>query len=236
LTGYCGKSSLLNALLGWERSIVSNEPKTTRDVLSGLLTTDRFQCVLFDCAGLIPTVHVQGPIDELTQHAAMEALHRCQVVLFCVDLAKADWTEDIAVRVLIQPKNMICVATKSDLLPGDELPEKLHALAGAFHAEFLPTSARTTQGCQELLDALAQSAMRDPQSEIAPLVLVARHRQAIAEARDSVHEAVEELKRGNDEVAVTMIRAACDGLAQIEQQHIDEQVLDRIFSRFCIGK
>ena len=48
-----GKSSLLNALLGWERSIVSPQPKTTRDVLSGVLTTDRFQCVLFDCAGLV---------------------------------------------------------------------------------------------------------------------------------------------------------------------------------------
>jgi tRNA modification GTPase len=83
-----GKSSLLNALLGRPRSIVSPEPKTTRDVLAGLLTTDRFQCVLFDCAGLIPvsppppgvTVETHnlasplGHIDELAQRAALEAL------------------------------------------------------------------------------------------------------------------------------------------------------------------
>ena len=74
-----GKSSLLNALLGWERSIVSPQPKTTRDVLSGMLTTDRFQCVLFDCAGLVQQSH--DLLDELAQHAAVEALQHCSAVL-----------------------------------------------------------------------------------------------------------------------------------------------------------
>jgi len=240
-----GKSSLLNALLGWERSIVSGQPRTTRDVLGSLLTTDRLQCVLFDCAGLIPaaaplaTTHdlqPLSPIDELAQEAAVEALRSCHAVLFCVDLTRLDWSEDIAVRALIQPKDVIHVATKSDLLRNDELPEKLHALAEAFRAEFLPVSAKRSHGLKSLLDTIAQSEIRNPQSEIAPLLLLARHKQAIEEARDSVREAIEEIKRGNDEIAVTMVRAACQALCQIEQQPIDEQVLDRIFSRFCIGK
>jgi len=243
-----GKSSLLNALLGWERSIVSSEPKATRDVLSGLLTTEQLQCVLFDCAGLLPVapppsgVSVEpsrgrlGYIDELAQQAAIEALQSCHTVLFCVDPTKPDWSEDLAARSLIQPKNVIHVATKSDLLPSEELPRRLCALADVFHADFLTTSARTTQGCQDLLDAIAQSEIRNPQPEIAPLLLLARHEQAIAEAIDSVREAIEEVRRGNDEVAVTMLRTAIAALSKIEQQHIDEQVLDRIFGRFCIGK
>jgi len=243
-----GKSSLLNALLGWERSIVSSEPKATRDVLTGLLITERFQCVLFDCAGLVPVapppsgVSLEpsqgrlGYIDELAQQAAIEALQSCHTVLFCVDLTKPDWSEDLAARSLIQPKNVIYVATKSDLLPSEELPSRLRALADVFRADFLPTSARTTRGCQDLLDAIAQSAIRNPPSEIAPLLLLARHKQAITEAIDGVRKAIEEVRQGNDEVAVTMLRAAIEALSQIERQHIDEQVLDRIFSRFCIGK
>ncbi len=243
-----GKSSLLNALLGWERSIVSEQARTTRDVLSGLLTTDRLQCVLFDCAGLIPVapppsgVNVEpsrgrlGYIDELAQGAAVEALQGCHTVLFCVDLTKSDWSEDIAVRRLIQPKEVIHVGTKSDLLRTDELPARLRALIEASGVEFLPISAKTSHGLDSLLDAIAQSVIRSPQSEIAPLLLLARHKQAIVEAMENVRQASEEVARGNDEVAVTMLRAACQGLSQIEQQHIDEQVLDRIFSRFCIGK
>ncbi len=131
-----GKSSLLNALLGWERSIVSPQPKTTRDVLSGVLTTDQFQCVLFDCAGLIPVasppsgVGVEpsrgrlGHIDELAQRAAIAALQSCSAVLFCVDAAKADLREDVAVHALIRPKSIIHVATKTDLLAEEDWSQK----------------------------------------------------------------------------------------------------------------
>ncbi len=272
-----GKSSLLNALLGWERSIVSGQPRTTRDILTGLLTTDRFQCVLFDCAGLIavgrasPLAHdgrarthdlqLQSPIDELAQGAAVEALQGCHAVLFCVDLAKGDWSEDIAVRALIQPKDVIHVATKSDLLQNDELPEKRRALARAFNAEFLPISAKLSRGLDSLLNAVETSLVgwavptdssehaqgmvgtahptsshKQVQDGAGGAVLVARHKQAIEEAIGSIRQAVEEVTRGDDEIAVTMIRAACHALCQIEQQPIDEQILDRIFSRFCIGK
>jgi tRNA modification GTPase len=260
-----GKSTLLNTLLGWERSIVSEQARTTRDVLSGLLTTDRFQCVLFDCAGLIPVgrasplahegcarthdLQMQSRIDELAQYAAVEALQRCHAVLFCVDLTKPDWSEDIAVRALIQPKDVIHVATKSDLLRTDELSAKLRTLAEAFHAEFLPVSAKLSHGLDDLCDsiersitgemagtALPASSHRPAEDTAGSAVLLARHKQAIVEAMENVRQATEEVRRGNDEVAVTMLRAACQAVSQIEQHDIDEQVLDRIFSRFCIGK
>ena len=58
----------------------------------------------------------------------------------------------------------------------------------------------------------------------------------MTEAIESVRQSVAEVRRGNEEVAVMMIRSACRAISQIEQQSLDEQVLDRIFSRFCIGK
>jgi tRNA modification GTPase len=241
-----GKSSLLNALLGWERSLVSSQPKTTRDVLSGVLATDRFQCVLFDCAGLI--VETADALDDLTQHAAIEALQNCSAVLFCVDAAKADLCEDVAIRTLIRPKSIIHVATKTDLLSEADWPQKRRQLEGVFHAAFEPTSTRTGFGFQRLLDRCAAALMGDKsqtqtpspfshlKSEISTVALTARHRQAVTEAREQIAQAMAEVRRGAEEVAVLMIRAACRALSQIEQQSLDEQVLDRIFSRFCIGK
>ncbi len=225
-----GKSSLLNALLGRPRSIVSHEPRTTRDVLTGLLTTDHFQCVLFDCAGLI--AKCDNSLDELAQHAALEALHGCRLVLFCVDVTKPDWTEELAIRTLIRADHIIYVATKCDL-PSDNLPK----LAQAFSAEFLPTSAQTRQGLDGLVRAI-ESAIQKPLTADAPsgVTLTARHRQVIAEAMDGVRQALDEIRHGRDEVAALMIRSSYQALSQIEHQHIDEQILDRIFSRFCIGK
>jgi tRNA modification GTPase len=236
-----GKSSLLNALLGWERSLVSPQAKTTRDVLSGILTTDRLQCVLFDCAGLV--LKPDNTLDELAQHAAIEALQRCAVVLFCVDAAKPNPSDDIAIRSLIQPKSILHIATKSDLLSGEKLAQKVRELETAFQAEFLATSAKTALGLQELRCSIektaasgSESEIRNPKSEISTLALTARHRQAVTEAIEQIAQAIVEVNRGREEVAVMMIRAACQAIAQIERQPIDKQVLDRIFSRFCIGK
>jgi tRNA modification GTPase len=229
-----GKSSLLNALLGARRSIVSERPKTTRDVLSGVMTAGHFQCVLFDCAGLV--LAPEGILDTLAQRAALEALHHCQAVLFCVDAAKPDRREDLAVRELIDPQALLCVATKCDLLTAEETPEMVGELGTLFGAEFLPTSAETGAGLETLRRLIREKTGTTPAGAHEAVALTARHRQAVSEAIESVSEAVESMKRGNDEVAAMMIRTADQALADIGHEHVDEKVLERIFSRFCIGK
>jgi tRNA modification GTPase len=286
-----GKSSLLNALLGWERSIVSPQAKTTRDVLTAVVgwalsprvlsqcdftrglrahptcePSDRLlQCVLFDCAGLIPSP--DNVLDELAQHAALAALQHCSAVLFCVDSAKADWTEDLAIRTLIQPKSLICVATKSDLAAGESLPRRTEDLSAVFGAQFLPVSATKRTGLDELVRAVEHAVCSvpvrayvsrascphseggTPSTQITPygvttsaepgdsaVALTARHRQAVTEAVENVRQAMMEVQQGREEVAVMMIRAACEAVSGLSRQHLDEQVLDRIFSRFCVGK
>jgi tRNA U34 5-carboxymethylaminomethyl modifying GTPase MnmE/TrmE len=66
--------------------------------------------------------------------------------------------------------------------------------------------------------------------------LTARHTRAVTEAIENISESLNELKAGNDEVTAMMLRAAYQDISNISQQHIDEQILERIFSRFCIGK
>jgi tRNA modification GTPase len=232
-----GKSSLLNALLGRPRSIVSHEPMTTRDVLTGVLSADRFQCVLFDCAGL--TIQCGSSLDELARRAAVAALRSCQLVLFCVDMTKTDWTDELAIRASIRTGSMIHVATKSDLLPHEQWPRRMQLLAHAFSDSFLPTSARTGQGLRDLVGAI-EGALRKGQApadaSASAVTLTARHRQTMAEAIDSLRQALAEVRHGRDEVAALMIRSGYQALSQIEQQHIDEEILDRIFSQFCLGK
>ncbi len=238
-----GKSSLLNKLLGEARSIVSNRHKTTRDVLTGLLTLAHCRCVLFDCAGLIATA--EDILDELAQQAAIEALQNASVVLFCVDISKSSWIEDIAIRSLIEPKVLVPVATKCDLLSEKSLANRINELNKLFSSEFLPTSTKTSVGIEQLRNtidrrltelALVTSSEAGITEQASGVALTARHRQAVTDAIENINESINELKGGNDEVTVMTLRAAYKMVSDIEQQHIDEQILDRIFSRFCIGK
>jgi tRNA modification GTPase len=231
-----GKSSLLNALLGRHRSIVSPEPMTTRDVLTGVLTTDRFQCVLFDCAGLVLSCH--NSLDELAQRAAVEAIRNCQLVLFCVEATKADWPEELEIRKLIGPRDAIHLATKTDLLTETESSARMQSLNRAFSADFLPTSSQTLQGLPAVVTAMERTLLEHPSSssDSSAVALNARHRQAVTNAIENLKGAIAQVHQGQDEIAAMMIRESRQSLSQIEQQHIDEQILDRIFSRFCIGK
>jgi tRNA modification GTPase len=237
-----GKSSLLNTLLGRSRSIVSHERKTTRDVLTGMLTLPYCKAVLFDCAGLI--LEPENILDELSQQAAIEALRNSSIVIFCVDISKEDWAEDVKICELIGPKTMIPVATKSDLLAEEMLVNHLAELNKRFAAEFLPISIKTNTGIELLRNAIGKKLIEmvfgtDSASfseQVSSVGLTARHRQAVTEAIENVIESINEFKAGNDEVTAMMLRATYQNISDIEQQHIDEEILDGIFSRFCIGK
>jgi tRNA modification GTPase len=241
-----GKSSLLNKILGKPRSIVSPSPKTTRDVLTGLLTLTHSACVLFDCAGLIR--EPSNILEQLAQTAAIEGLKNASVVVFCVDLSKDDFAEDKAVRGLLKAKALIPVATRCDLLSENVLPERLARLKRLFAGEFIATSAKTGTGIERLkakidskIIALGMAApktniSREPPEAGCQLALTTRHKHAVAGAIDDITDSLAQLTGGSDEVAAMLLRDAYQQLSTIQAHHIDEKILEKIFSRFCIGK
>jgi tRNA modification GTPase len=230
-----GKSSLLNKLLGAERSIVSAQHKTTRDVLTGVLTLEHCQCVLFDCAGLI--IDPDNILDELAQQAAVEALLNSDMIVSCADVSKDNWAEDVSISQLIESKIFIPAATKCDLLSERQLTERLAKLNELFGADFLRTSSKTGSGTDSLRKTIERNLIREFESERTSItVLTARHKQAVTEAIENIGKSVNELKAGNDDITAMMLRAAYQSISDIEQQGIDDEILDRIFSRFCIGK
>jgi tRNA modification GTPase len=230
-----GKSTLLNKLLGRKRSIVSETRKTTRDVLTGELSIHNCRFILFDCAGLI--THCDTILDELARQAAIEALRNATVVVFCVDNAKRNWSEDFAAFELITPKQLIPVATKCDLLSQQSLSEKTSQLNSLFGFDFLPISSHTGFNIDNLKSRVADRVIVATSGHSKEgIALTTRHKQAITSAIDDLEKAIDELKSDNDEVAAMILRTAHNHLNQIDRHNIDEQVLGRIFSRFCIGK
>ncbi len=107
---------------------------------------------------------------------------------------------------------------------------------------FLPTSTVTGDGIEKLRRAIdhkiieAMSGTAKSPAFQSAVAITARHRQAVTEALDNVTEAKTEWNDENDEIAAMMLRAAYQALGNIEAEHVDEKILDRIFSRFCIGK
>jgi len=230
-----GKSSLFNALLGKDRSMVSSAHKTTRDVLATRFSLPKGDCVLFDCAGLL-----QAPnhiLDQLAQQAAIESLHHCHRVLFCVDATKSVWTDDMAVLALIPNGSVTIVPTKIDALAPQALNEQLRRLAAVFDKPIQPVSSLARLYLDDLTGALnlalfeAQSKHQDPDLTL----LTARHRQVLSLAIESLSDAQSLLSHGSDEIACMTLRATYQSLGCVEQ-HVDEQVLATIFSKFCIGK
>ncbi len=235
-----GKSSLLNALLGRERSIVSPQHKTTRDVLSGLWTLPHCECVLFDCAGLLTST--DNILDELAQQAAIEALRNSEIVIFCADISKHDWHEDVAIRTIIECKVLIPVATKRDLLDGETQTERLAELNEILGEGFIPVSSLTGSGIELLRSTIDKKLIDETDVPRAGTVaLTARHKEAVGEAIENIDGSIDEIKMYNDEVGAMMLRAAHRAVCDLESVAggsvpVDDQILEQIFSRFCIGK
>jgi tRNA modification GTPase len=234
-----GKSSLLNALLGQRRSIVSDTEATTRDVLTGLLQLDHLDCVLFDCAGLLNQQQQDTLINRLSHEASITALNKAAVVLFCVDAGKNNVTADIEMRRQITAESVIYVLTKIDTIAAEDLHQKHADLQKIFGVEFIMTSSATGTGLDELKKRIRQTLLqlrRGDREHEDRLTINQRHQQKLTEAMTLLHDAAKEVKLNSTEVAAMLLRQAHEQLGTLETENISETILDSIFSRFCIGK
>ena len=234
-----GKSSLLNSLLGSDRSIISDQQGTTRDVLSGPLELDNTSAMLFDCAGLSTETDHGDILAELSQQAAVEAIRTAELTVLCVDISKDDFGMDVEISKQIKMDRCIPVATKCDLISDKRCEERLAGLSELFDAEFIATSTEKAMGLSELksciekkiIDSRATSAETDER-----IAINQRHRNIVTNAIKAVIDAGDEIIAGNEELTAMFLRAGYEELAGLEKEDVDEAILDMIFSSFCIGK
>jgi tRNA modification GTPase len=211
-----GKSSLFNALTGRDAALVSPEPGTTRDYLEQQMLWDGIELLLVDTAGS-ETPEAGGWISAAAQSARRDQFQRADLLLWCVDHAsRAD--QDAATQRSLR------VGTKCDLQDS------------ANRGTDLQTSAQTGQGLQELKQRVADIARgaRRP-SALAPSLT--RCRQHVAAALGHVHEACTLAKdAAAPELLALELRLALDQIGELVGAVYTEDLLDRVFSQFCIGK
>ena len=235
-----GKSSLLNALSGADRAIVSALAGTTRDVLSApARLADGREVLLLDAAGL------QDHADELWQaahRAARQALASAEAVLFVADAPAANWPAEAALLAEVAALNrraaLVVLAAKCDQ-PYDATPPA--ELARRHGADMLAVSSHTGVGLDELRALLARR-LEAPSADGGQAILLHdRQREALHAAAGSAERAAGLLASADAvadvaELAAVELRQALAALGQITGQVATEEVLAAIFARFCIGK
>ena len=233
-----GKSSLLNALAGYDRAIVTDIPGTTRDTVEVSIQVDGLPVRLIDTAGIREG---GDPVEQLGVERSWAALASANLILLVWDSSTPFTREDR--RLLLECLNgadTILVENKCDLsaqpLPDLELPEEL-----AEHLHRVPISARTGAGLDQLEAVMARLA-RDffPQAQgdaYGQLLTNERQTQAASRALQAVQRAQEALAAGvTPDALLTDVEEALEALGELTGQSGREDVTDRIFSRFCVGK
>ena len=223
-----GKSSLFNALVGRSRAIVTEIPGTTRDAIEAVIGGGTWPLRLVDTAGLRST---EDTVERMGIEVSERYLSQAQVVLACSDTDEG--LEPTA--ALIHAKTtapVLRVRTKSDLVSnGDKLAHRADAVA---------VSAETGTGLQHLVSSI-EATLRETHGEITPdlpMLTNARHRQAIelALAEVSQFDYAWKEEKLPATVASVHLRAATVSLEELIGSVDIEDVFDRVFSSFCVGK
>ncbi len=231
-----GKSTLLNALLGRDRAIVSPIPGTTRDEIEAELEIEGLAFRFVDTAGLRETEDAIEAEGVRRSHNAIESADALVYVFdlrLGLDSAEREWIEGLIERLPELP--VVLVGNKADLVP-EGLP------AGTYPLPVITLSASQAFAepatLRPLITRLLDDLGADPAAaETSAVVTNQRHRQHLQHALEAVRAAARTLDAGGggDTLALDL-RAALHELGQITGEITNEDVLDQIFSRFCIGK
>ena len=228
-----GKSSLLNALLGYDRAIVTDIPGTTRDTVEEKCVLGGVLLRLIDTAGLRET---EDAVERLGTERSRRAAEDAGLVLALVDGSRPFTPEDAAIlRLAAGKERWLLLLTKADLPQKAVLPE-LASLPGTAPAAVLSVSARTGEGIPALEAAVA-ALFPQGEAETGSLLTNPRQADVVGRALDAVRRAEESLSLGmTPDVILTDAEEALSALGELTGATAREEIVSAIFSRFCVGK
>ena len=251
-----GKSSLLNLLADTERAIVTQVPGTTRDVLEESVLVNGLPLVVRDTAGIRRTT---DEIEKIGIERSLSSIEQAEIVLALFDLSRPFDADDALICEKIQGKKFVLVGNKSDLPQrfdvadlldnlDTEAPQRGNVSSKSHKAvdrfPLLHTAARYGTGIDDLGDRIQEVALGKQQSGVegegpykGVMITKIRHKVALEKAAKSLKGAEQGLAAGLplDLVAVDL-RASLDHIGVITGQVSSEEILDRVFQDFCIGK
>ena len=236
-----GKSTLLNALLNEERAIVSEIAGTTRDTIEETLNINGIQFRLIDTAGIRKA---QDSIEKIGVERTIEKIAQATVVIYVFDVIKVspeelwqdveDFLEES--KVLTKGSKQIFVANKMDLNPYTE-PESYYKDGLVDKSNLITASALNNMNIEYVKEKLYQMVIEDPSLMDQTIVSNSRHYDALHKSYESLDAVLNGLASGitGDFIAMD-IRQALHHLGEITGEISTDDLLDSIFSRFCIGK
>jgi tRNA modification GTPase len=232
-----GKSSLMNALLERERAIVTDIPGTTRDILEEMLDIGGLPVIITDTAGL--GVETRDAVEKIGREKAREYLASSDIVLWLIDSSREisdedRYAADLLISLGLQKRTFVLLA-KADLAPAVSIDEA----RGVFRdfAAYSAVSSVSGAGLRELELMISERAGVTGLSGDAALLVNERHRAILASAGEAVGKAIGGLKSGEgEEITALHLREALDLLGEITGETATEEILNNIFSNFCVGK
>jgi tRNA modification GTPase len=219
-----GKSSLMNALLGKERAIVTNIPGTTRDLLEEEMKLGNLHFRLIDTAGIRDTQEI---VEKEGIRRSKLAMEQADLILLVLDAARGICPESESLMELAPKEKTLLIWNKIDLPDAGQAPENTTSV-----------SAKEEIGLDALREQIDRVIWRQgPPSKEEVVITILRHHQALTSAVHSLQTLIEGLKTGvSPEFAASDMRATLSELGTILGTNITEDILSAIFSKFCVGK
>jgi tRNA modification GTPase len=227
-----GKSSIMNALLEYERVIVTNISGTTRDVVEEVLNIQGVAVKLSDTAGIMDSACV---ITQESMNRSLACLEKSDLVLFVLDGSRKIQKTDLAVAKKLQGKKIIIVVNKNDLAEKIDISLVKKIMPKSL---IVKISALKKQGLKSLENGIINMFFKGEISGNDEFVISnLRQKEALEHCYKNVQSALGVVtEKGYEECFVFEIRQALDFLGQVAGDNITEDILNKIFSRFCIGK
>lgn len=221
-----GKSSLLNALLGYERAIVTDIPGTTRDTIEEKLRLGSVSLRLTDTAGIRNT---EDTVERMGVERSRQAMENAMLVIAVVDGSGNVDDEDLAIiRAAEKAEKAILVISKNDIdTPHADIESSLLKVS---------VSARTGDGLDRL-ESLIEELFPMPQVPAGEILTNTRQAEAIARALEYMDAAFDAMGAGmTPDIVLTETEGAMNALGELSGRTVREDVTNRIFQRFCVGK
>ncbi len=220
-----GKSSLLNELSGEDRAIVTDIPGTTRDIIEEYINLRDIPLKIADTAGIREDA---DEVEKIGVKKAMEYVKNADICLFLTDNSRPFTDTDREILETIKEKPHIVVVNKADKEKRCVLP----ADTGEIYI-----SVKEKSGIEELKDLIYEKVMGKDFSENSVMITNERHKEAVIMADMELGKAIDTIKSGlSEDMAYINLESAVSHLGEVTGMTVSEEVVNQVFSKFCIGK